>query len=280
MSEYTLVPSLEWASIADYVGLFGASFAGDDKLNADYLHWQYLANPHGQVIGVDAFMGGALVAHYAIIPRRYRLGTQVFDAALSVNTATHPQHQGKGLFTKLAEATYFAAAQRGVKFVVGVANANSVGGFTRKLGFTSLGQIRLYAGFKATVAAANSLDLDVQASWLDWRLGNPSRRYEGVKHGDGTTTLQTQVKGIPFNIARVSTEVLLESQRTASLGLNRALMPGLSPVFASTSTPSVFQLPLWAQPSPWHVIWRTLDPTFNASLAGRLRFDGLSMDTF
>ncbi len=279
VSEYSFVPTLERASIADYVRLFDASFAGDGKLNADYLHWQYLANPHGRVIGVDAFMGGNLAAHYAIIPRRYRLGTQVFDAALSVNTATHPQHKGKGLFTKLAEATYLAAAQHGVKFVVGVANANSVGGFTRKLGFTALGQIRLYAGFNATVAAADSLDLDVQAAWLDWRLCNPSRRYERVTHGDGSTTLRTHVKGMPFNIARVSTAVLVDSQRATSLSLNRAMMPGLSPVFAATA-PSVFKLPLMIQPSPWHVIWRTLDPNINASLAGRLRFDGLAMDTF
>jgi GNAT superfamily N-acetyltransferase len=143
MSDYVLVPSLERATVADYVVLFAQSFAGDNKLNASYLGWQYESNPHGKVIGMDAFLGDELAAHYAIIPRRYRLGVQIFDAALSVNTATHPQHQGKGLFTKLAAATYELAAQRGVKFVVGAANANSVGGFTRKLGFTALGQIRL-----------------------------------------------------------------------------------------------------------------------------------------
>ncbi len=277
--DYTFVPALERATIDDYVSLFNASFAGDGKLNADYLRWQYLANPHGQVIGVDAYLGDDLVAHYAIIPRRYRLGTEVFDVALSVNTATHPLHQGKGLFTKLAEATYQIAAQRGVKFVVGAANANSVGGFTRKLGFTALGQIRLYAGFKAVAASTDSLVLDVQSDWLEWRLGNPSRRYERVKHWDGSTTLRTYVKGLPFNIARVHTATLLDSQRAAALRLNRGLVPGLAPFFGATK-PSVFQLPLWVQPSPWHVIWRALDPSINSSLLGHLQLDGLSMDTF
>lgn len=279
LPNYTFVPSLERATIDDYVSLFRDSFSGDGKLNADYLRWEYLANPHGQVIGVDAFLGDNLVAHYAIIPRRYRLGTQIFDAALSVNTATHPLHQGKGLFTKLAEITYQLAAQRGVKFVVGAANANSVGGFTRKLGFTVLGQIRLYVGFKAVAATTEYLDLDIQPDWLEWRLANPSRRYERVTHCDGSTTLRTHVKGLPFNIARVITTNLVDSQPATSLSLNRALIPALAPVFAATK-PTGFQLPLWVQPSPWHVIWRLLDPSISPSLSVRLRLDGLSMDTF
>jgi hypothetical protein len=163
--------------------------------------------------------------------------------------------------------------------VVGAANANSVGGFTRKLGFTVLGQIRLYLGFKAVAPTSDFLDLDIQPDWLEWRLGNPSRRYERVTHGDGSTTLRTHVKGLPFNIARINTATLVDCQRAASLSLSRALIPGFAPVFA-IKKPSVFQLPLGVQPSPWHVIWRTLDPTIDSLLSGWLRFDGLSMDTF
>ncbi|MEN9544092.1 MAG: hypothetical protein RLZZ598_925, partial [Pseudomonadota bacterium] len=178
MPEYAFVPALERASAEDYVHLFEASYGGDDKLSTKYLEWQYLHNPDGRVIGFDAFLGDELAAHYAIIPRCYTLGGAIFKAALSVNTATHPGHQGKGLFIKLAHATYQAAAERGVQFVVGVANAQSVGGFTRKLGFSEVGQVRLHSGFGAPARADEALDLKLSADWLSWRLANPSRRYE------------------------------------------------------------------------------------------------------
>jgi GNAT superfamily N-acetyltransferase len=279
MADYTLAPSFQLARIDQYVALFGASYAGDAKLSASYLEWQYVSNPHGQVIGFDAFKGEELAAHYAIIPRRYRCGARVFQAALSVNTATHPDHQGKGLFTKLANATYQAAVDRGVSFVVGVANANSVGGFVRKLRFTALGHVRLYAGVCAPRNAADLLELEGDSDWLAWRLSNPSRMYNHISHHDGTSTLRTYVRGIPFNIGRVHSSNLTASMNRGLAAKGCRLLPGLTPLFTPMA-PSVLRLPLRVQPSPWHVIWRTLDSDLDASLALQLRFDGLSMDTF
>lgn len=281
MPNYTLVPALERASIDDYVDLFNKSFGGDDKLNARYLDWQYLRNPDGRVIGFDAFLGDELAAHYATIPRRYGVAGSDHKAALSVNTATHPAHQGKGLFTKLADATYREAAARGVQFIVGVANGQSVGAFTRKLGFTELGRVRLYAGFKAVRAEQEALDLRVTADWLAWRLANPSRRYERVRHADGSTSLSTSLKGIPFRFARIDTQVLQESRVEAAIPAASGIVPGLSPYFAASNSVGLrLPLPLKMQPSPWHVIWRSLDAGCDATLASRLRLDGLAMDTF
>ena len=280
MPEYTFSPSLDQASIDDYVALFSASFTGEGKLDAKYLEWQYIENPHGKVLGFDAFLGGELVAHYAIIPRRYHIGARHFEAALSLNTATHPKHQGKGLFVKLATATYDAAARRGVSFVIGAANANSIGGFVRKLGFSALGHIRLYPSFKAPDRVETALDLKVDAAWLAWRLANPSRSYTYVRHNDNSITIRTRIKGIPFNIARL--DKLQSELMDVSNILDKefCIMPGLSPIYASKTPPKLLHLPLRLQPSPWHVIWRSLDPAFDPSLARQLRFDGLSMDTF
>jgi GNAT superfamily N-acetyltransferase len=274
MPDYTLVPALDHASIGDYVALFDQAFGGDGKLGASYLQWQYVDNPHGRVIGYDAYAGDELAAHYAIIPRRYRLGTQIFEAALSVNTATHPRHQGKGLFTKLAAATYERAAQRGFRFVVGAANANSVGGFTRKLGFEALGQIRLYATFKAPGSGPQALDIDVDAHWLEWRLANPSRAFAVIRHGDGSATLRTHVRAAAFSVGRVSAALLPQGLASAS-----PLLPALSPYYGD-APPTGMRLPLRLQPSPWHMIWKSLDPSLDPSLTRRLRFDGLAMDTF
>lgn len=279
MSDYVLVPSLERASIDDYVRLFNASYGGDDKLNARYLAWQYLENPHGKVIGTDAYLGDELAAHYAIIPRRYQLGAQAFSAALSVNTATHPSHQGKGLFTRLASATYAAAAERGVQFVVGVANAQSVGGFTRKLGFEEVGQVRLHLSTQGLIPAPGSLGVETSPEWLAWRLANPSRAYERLLHGDGTATVRTWVKHVPFNIGRLDAPSAAAAMSVQALRRGSRLVPGLTPYFGAQPC-GWPRLPLRAQPSPWHVIWRSLDDQLEAGLSKRLRFDGLAMDTF
>lgn len=275
MSDYQFRPALSHASIPDYVELFQSSFA-DDKLNAGYLRWQYQDNPHGQVIGVDAYAGGKLAAHYAIIPRRYRLGAETFSAALSVNTATHPDHQGKGLFTRLATETYEIAKAQGVQFVVGAANANSVGGFLRKLEFISLGQIRLYAAFAAVRAQEAALDIDLDPAWLAWRFRNPSRTYGRAALPDGTVDLSTRLKGVSFHIARLSGP---NASQLTDLPRGLPFMPGLTAYFGPTP-PSLGRLPMRLQPSPWHVIWRVLDPDLSSNLVNRLRFDGLSMDTF
>lgn len=279
MTDYVLKPVLTEASLGNYVALFDAAFGGDNKLTTAYLDWQYRQNPHGPVIGVDAFFGTELAAHYAIIPRRYGLDGEVYQAALSVNTATHPRHQGKGLFTKLAAATYEAAAARGVQFVIGAANANSVGGFTRKLQFLSLGQIRLYAGFAAPKSDPYALDLDIDADWMDWRFHNPSRYYSRTVHGDGSATVSTRLKGMPFHLRGIGAQCHDQAAAVTFLPKAPIALPGLIPFFG-TPGPLLPRLPLKAQPSPWYVIWRALDSTAGAHLIEHVRFDGLSMDTF
>ena len=65
---------------------------------------------------------------------------------LSLNTATHPDHRYKKLFTRLASRTYEAAAKEGFKFVFGVANEKSIVGLVRYLEFQRVGQIDVEVG--------------------------------------------------------------------------------------------------------------------------------------
>lgn len=275
MTGYSLAPALDRANIADYVTLFHESFPGDGKLTESYLDWQYLRNPHGQVMGFDAFdEEGNLAAHYAIMPRIYTIGGIEYPAALSINTATHPNHQGKGLFTKLAQATYDRAAAAGIQFVVGAANGNSVGGFTRKLGFANLGQIRLYIGLRASRAREQDLYLAADGRWLRWRLENPSRQYLSTALASGGRSISTVINRVPFHLGAIS-----GNGEDLDVRRNRLPLPGFSPVF-SASPPVAAKLPLRFQPSPWHVIWKDLAPGIDENLRTSLRMDGLSMDTF
>ena len=50
----------------------------------------------------NAFYNNELVAHYVTIPVVYKFNDKTLNGLLSLNTATKAEHQGKGLFTKLA----------------------------------------------------------------------------------------------------------------------------------------------------------------------------------
>lgn len=266
----SLIPSLVQSETEAYISLFGRCFTGDAKFSSEYLDWQYRQNPDGEVIGTDAMDGDRLAAHYSVIPRRFVYAGEEIAGAISVNTATDPAYQRRGLFIRLAEATYEAAADRGVRFVIGVANTNSVAGFARKLGFTVLGNVRLGIARQPVAVSTGSLTTLRSATWWDWRLRNPSRRYHLA--GDA---LQTQVRGVPFNVATIQPSVsmpLLVPRRV----LRRPL--ALTPIFPWTERgPAV---PMRFQPSPWHVIIRALDNTPVEAYARNLVLWGIDIDTF
>lgn len=278
--EYKFLPALEKADLDEYVRLFDDCFGGDNKLNKEYLQWQYIDNPHGKVIGIDAFLGDELAAHYSLIPRTYYKDNQEYKAALSVNTATSPNHQGKGLFKTLAKATYEKATQDGVQFVVGVANANSIGGFIRSLEFEDLGSVSLYLQYKAEILPQGGLTVKRDENWLQWRLANPSRDYEILIHKSDGVSVRTSIGRYSFNIARFNDSLDTEALfKISGVRESSSLIPVFTPVFG-VSKNNLFKLPARLQPSPWRVIVRSLDPFIDKSLFQELFFDGLSMDTF
>lgn len=117
-----------------------------DKFSFDYLKWQYADNPVGPIVGFNAYWEDVLAAHYVTMPIYMNIEGKKTLGVLSLNTATHPDHRGKRLFTILAERTYQYAAENGYKFVIGVANANSTPGFIKHLGFKLIGPLTFKVG--------------------------------------------------------------------------------------------------------------------------------------
>ena len=110
------------------------------RLTEAYLTWQYVENPNGLVVGYNAWDSDQLAAHYACMPVMMEEERWLW----SLNTATHPDYRGQGLFPRLAELTYQRGTNEGYSAVIGVANAQSAGGFIRKLGFQELGRLSVY----------------------------------------------------------------------------------------------------------------------------------------
>lgn len=154
------------------------------KFSYEYLKWQYADNPVGPIVGFNAYMGDVLAAHYVTMPIYMNINGQKTLGVLSLNTATHPDHRGKRLFSILAERTYEYAAKKGYKFVIGVANANSTHGFIKHLGFKLIGPLTFKVGVGQNLYQCK--DFKFTSCWdkktIEWRLKNPSMEY--YKNGD------------------------------------------------------------------------------------------------
>ena len=155
-----------------------------EKFSYEYIMWQYAENPVGPIVGYNAYMGEVLAAHYVTMPIYMNIEGKKTLGVLSLNTATHPDHRGKRLFSILADRTYQYAAENGYKFVIGVANANSTHGFIKNLKFKLIGPLTFKVGVGTKIYPKK--DYTFTRFWdkeiMDWRLKNPSMQY--YKNGD------------------------------------------------------------------------------------------------
>lgn len=162
-------------------------FPNTDANSFEYLDWEYNKNPEGKAVGFNAYYDKNLVAHYVTQPIKSRIKGVETKGLLSLNTATHPDHRGKRLFTLLAEMTYKLAAKEGYKFVIGVANENSIKGFTKYLGFNLIKPLDVKIGVGLHKGQQNH-DYSYKRLWdkesIKWRLSNPIINYK-IKEKNG-----------------------------------------------------------------------------------------------
>jgi GNAT superfamily N-acetyltransferase len=168
-------------SNTNHARLLADVFEKSSLFTPQFIQWQYADNPAGSIVGYNAMAGDVIAAHYVAQPFDAKLNGETCRGLLSLNTATHKDHRGKGLFTKLADLTYTAAANEGYAFVIGVANQNSVRGFTKHLGFQLVGKLQAKVGVGALPALTPSRIVQYERIWnadmLNWRMQNPSGKY-------------------------------------------------------------------------------------------------------
>lgn len=78
------------------------------------------------------------VAYYGVYPSLITNGKSEILVAQSGDTMTHPAHQKKGLFIKLANCTFELCRELGIEAVFGFPNSNSYPGFIKRLNFSEL----------------------------------------------------------------------------------------------------------------------------------------------
>jgi GNAT superfamily N-acetyltransferase len=167
--------------ISNIIILLQECFPKSAKFSNEYLKWLYVDNPNGRAIGFNAYFNQELVGHYSCIPMFASVSGENQKGLLSLNTATHPKHQGKGLFRKLADETYKLAKEKDYKFVCGVANSRSSLLFVKLLKFQHVAALDVKLGFGSVLDVENLKNIadfaEFSTLWdsnsLQWRMSNP-----------------------------------------------------------------------------------------------------------
>lgn len=277
---------LDDAALTGYLALLQKCFPASAQFSLSYLDWLYRRNPDGRAIGFDAWDGEVLAAHYRCIPTQLRVSGQLVNAMLSLNTATHPDYRGLGLFTRLAQLTYEAAHAIGISCVYGVANANSTHGFVNKLGFQMVCALEARVGFGGLnidwhrVEERSQFAKHWTASNLAWRCANPRNQISHRTNGDlvqfhstGKSLHIAAYSELPTFRAPVTTETLKGEAPALRLFL------GLVPENCCNMR-HYAAIPQWMRPSPLNLIYRSLNRTVSQLDARTVEFSFMDFDAY
>jgi GNAT superfamily N-acetyltransferase len=96
-----------------------------------YWRWKHVDNPFGPSPVLLAFEGPKLIGVRAFMRWDWISGTDRYHAVRAVDTATHPDHQGKGIFKKLTLKLVEESKSSGVHFVFNTPNTQSRPGYLK-----------------------------------------------------------------------------------------------------------------------------------------------------
>ncbi|MCW1148825.1 GNAT family N-acetyltransferase [Flavobacterium lacisediminis] len=281
--EYEFLPiKTDKASIDEIVALLQITFPESNKFTYAYIEWQYKNNPDGEVVGYNAYDSGKLIAHYALMPFKATVFDKEELGLLSLNTATHPAYQGKGLFVKLAEMSYELARHNGYGFVIGVANANSSYGFIYKLNFQKIGELEARIGFgalKRLKDEENKVNY-YKREWSDaslrWRLNNPSCNYKVTEDFIFSMTSVFFIKAILFEkyggflFHKKETEMKLR-KLNLWIGIDNSI---------DWKASNYFEIPKRLRPSPLNLIFKDLTVNNRKLELNTVLFNALDFDAY
>ena len=104
--------------------------------------WKHEQNPFGASFVLLAEENGVLIGLRAFMQWQWQWNGNVYKAIRAVDTATHPAHQGKGIFKKLTLQQLELCKQQGIHFVFNTPNDQSRPGYL-KMGWVQQGKMPL-----------------------------------------------------------------------------------------------------------------------------------------
>jgi GNAT superfamily N-acetyltransferase len=118
---------------------------GTTQLSDEEFAWWFDRNPAGEGIVSVAVDGGEVVGVAAMSFFRTALDGTETRLAIPVNVATDPRYRGQGVFSRLELQNEAAAAASGSPLTVTFPNGASYPIFVKRLGWTDLPRLRLWA---------------------------------------------------------------------------------------------------------------------------------------
>lgn len=159
------------ANLIDLQGIFKAAFGAAPDFES--LQHKFNTKAFGlYTVGYIAYdEAGMPAAYYGVFPVKVQIAGKIVLAAQSGDTMTHPLHQGRGLFTKLAKMTYSAAKEEGVELIFGFPNENSFPGFAKKLDWlfpSHLAKLKLISTTipMSNLAASSYILATIHRKWI------------------------------------------------------------------------------------------------------------------
>ena len=105
----------------------------------EFFRWKHEANPFGRSFMLVAEDAGRIVGLRAFLRWRFRVGDRTIDAVRPVDTATHPDHRGRGVFSTLTRAA-LDAVRADTDLVFNTPNPDSLRGYL-KMGWQVVGEV-------------------------------------------------------------------------------------------------------------------------------------------
>jgi GNAT superfamily N-acetyltransferase len=127
---------------AEVLALLSASLGWlpDAQLEA-FFDWKHEQNPFGRSPGWVAIDGERIVGYRTFLRWEYQQDQgAAIRAVRAVDTATHPDFQGRGIFRRLTMAALDDLRDEGVRFVFNTPNSQSRPGYL-KMGWTQVGRL-------------------------------------------------------------------------------------------------------------------------------------------
>jgi len=107
--------------------------------------WRYkhINNPFGESLVLVAEEESEIIGVRAFMRWQWQKGDQIYSAFRAVDTATHPDHQGKGIFKKLTLKALEIGKERGEHFVFNTPNVQSKPGYL-KMGWEEVDKLKIH----------------------------------------------------------------------------------------------------------------------------------------
>lgn len=105
-----------------------------------FWRWKHVDNPFGQSPVLVAEEDSKLIGVRAFMRWDWQQGERVYRAVRAVDTATHPAHQGRGIFKALTLQLLDHCRAQGIDFVFNTPNEKSRPGYL-KMGWQEVGKL-------------------------------------------------------------------------------------------------------------------------------------------